>query len=359
MSEDIKSLRAEFEAARAEGLRNIEAAPDARSLEDARVAVLGRKAPLARLRGGLGKLSNDDRRDVGALANEIQSALESAFQEKKLLFEEADRAKRWEQERVDVTLPGASLPVGAVHPLTKTIWEIVDIFVGLGYLVADGPEIELSTYNFDAINTPPEHPSRSPSDTFYIAGSEEAVCLRTHTSPVQIRTMEAQEPPVYVVIPGRVYRRDAVDATHLPFFAQIEGLAVDQGITMADLKGTLEAFARAIFGESLALRFRPHFFPFTEPSAEVDVECFSCRGAGCRICKKEGWIEILGAGMVHPSLLEGVGYDTERFTGFAFGVGVERVAALAHGVGDIRHFYENDLRFLSQFTMPAGSGAAR
>jgi phenylalanyl-tRNA synthetase alpha chain len=241
---------------------------------------------------------------------------------------------------------------GAVHPLTKTIWEIVDIFVGLGYSVAEGPEVELSTYNFDALNTPPEHPSRSPQDTFYIEGSGDAVCLRSQTSPMQIRTMELQQPPVYIVVPGRCYRRDETDATHLSGFTQIEGLAVDEGITMSDLKGTLELFAREIFGSNLEVRLRPHFFPFTEPSAELDVQCFVCMGAGCRMCKGEGWIEVLGCGMVDPALYEWVGYDPERYSGFAFGMGVERIAALAHGVSDIRYFWENDLRFLSQFRSP-------
>jgi phenylalanyl-tRNA synthetase alpha chain len=226
--------------------------------------------------------------------------------------------------------------------------------------VAEGPEAELSTYNFDALNTPPEHPARSPLDTFYIEGTDERVCLRTQTSPIQMRTLEAQAPPVYVVAPGRCYRRDTVDATHLNVFTQIEGLAVDEGITMADLKGTLQLFAREVFGKGLDTRFRPHYFPFTEPSAEMDVQCFNCRGAGCRICKQEGWIEILGCGMVHPSLFQWsrdhaksdairAAYASERFTGFAFGMGPERIAALAHGVNDIRYFWENDLRFLEQF----------
>jgi phenylalanyl-tRNA synthetase alpha chain len=267
------------------------------------------------------------------------------------VFEAAELAQRWERERVDVTLPGRAPTLGSIHPLTKTIWEIVDIFIGLGYVVAEGPEVELSVYNFDALNTPPEHPSRSPQDTFYIEGSNEAVCLRSQTSPMQMRIMETQEPPIYVVVPGRCYRRDEIDATHLSSFTQIEGLAVDQGITMADLKGTLSAFARAVFGKDLDVRLRPHFFPFTEPSAELDVQCFVCRGSGrsCHLCKGEGWIEVLGCGMVDPALFEWVDYEPERWSGFAFGMGVERIAALAHGVGDIRQFYENDIRFLDQF----------
>jgi phenylalanyl-tRNA synthetase alpha chain len=239
--------------------------------------------------------------------------------------------------------------VATIHPLTKQIWEIVDIFVGLGYRVAEGPEIELSTYIFDALGMSAAHPTRSPRDTFFIEGRGQEVVLRSETSPVQIRTMETQDPPVYIVCPGRTYRRDTQDATHLSGFMQIEGLAVDEGITMSDLKGSLEHFAHQVFGRSLEIRLRPHFFPFTEPSAELDVQCFKCMGAGCRMCKHAGWIEVLGCGMVDPHLLEWVGYDTERYTGFAFGMGVERICALAHGVSDIRLLWENDLRFLDQF----------
>jgi phenylalanyl-tRNA synthetase alpha chain len=221
--------------------------------------------------------------------------------------------------------------------------------MGLGYRVAEGPEVELSRYNFDALNTPPEHPARSESDTYFIEGSDEGVCLRTQTSPMQMRLMELQQPPLYVVVPGRTYRRDELDATHLNAFTQLEGLAVDEGITMADLKGTLLAFAREVFGKNLDVRLRPHFFPFTEPSAELDVQCFVCMGSGCRLCKQSGWIEVLGCGMVDPFLFEWVEYDAERYTGFAFGMGIERIAALAHGVNDIRYFWENDVRFLDQF----------
>ena len=344
-------LRSRLEEVRSEGLTRIEAASDLAELEEARIRVLGRKAPLAGLRSGLGKLDEEQRRSVGQLATEVQRAIEAAIEERRATLEASEMEARWVAERIDVTLPGAEPPIGALHPLTKTIWEIVDIFVGLGWRLAEGPEVELSAYNFDALNTPPEHPARSAQDTFYIAGTDEAVCLRTQTSPVQIRTMESQSPPVYVVCPGRVFRRDEQDATHLSGFAQLEGLAVDEGITMGDLKGSLEAFAQQVFGQDLDIRLRPHYFPFTEPSAEMDVQCFVCRGrkAGCRMCKGEGWIEVLGCGMVHPFLLEWVGYDTERYTGFAFGMGVERIAALAHGITDIRYLWENDLRFLSNF----------
>lgn len=340
-----------LEAIRTEGLERIQATDDIAALDDARVRVLGRKAPLSEIRSSLGGLEEEERRAVGRVANDVQRALESALEERRAALEETELTQRWERERIDVTLPGDAPFIGSLHPLTRTIWEIVDVFVGLGYRVADGPEVELTSYNYDALNFPKHHPSRTPDDVFYIEGTGEDVLLRTHTSPVQMRTMESQPPPVYVVIPGRVYRRDVQDPTHLSGFVQLEGLAVDDGITMGDLKGSLNAFARQVFGKDLDTRFRPHFFPFTEPSAEMDVQCFRCRGEDpyCRLCKGEGWIEILGAGMVHPFLLEWVGYDAERYTGFAFGMGVERIVALAHGVNDIRYFWENDLRFLSYF----------
>ncbi|MFN2388542.1 MAG: phenylalanine--tRNA ligase subunit alpha [Actinomycetota bacterium] len=342
-------LRSAFEDARADGLARIERAEDLDALEEARIRTLGRKAPLASARSGLGSLPDDQRREMGRVANDVQAALEAALDAKRAAFEERERSLRWDRERVDVSLPGDPADIGGLHPLTRTTWEIVDIFIGLGYRVAEGPEVELTTYNYDALNTPLQHPARSEQDTYYIEGHGQDVCLRTETSPVQIRTMESQDPPVYVVAPGRVYRRDAEDATHTAQFAQIEGLAVDEGITMGDLKGTLQVLARELFGRDLDIRLRPSHFPCTEPSAEMDVLCFVCRGNGCRVCKGEGWIELLGCGMVHPFLLEWVGYDPERYSGFAFGMGIERAAALAHGVPDIRYFYENDLRFLRPF----------
>jgi phenylalanyl-tRNA synthetase alpha chain len=349
MTTATEELAARLEQARADGLRLVTDAADLAAIEDARVRALGRKAPLARARGTLGALGEDERRSMGRLANEVQAELEAALADKERALAGVERERRWERERVDVTLPGDAPPVGTIHPLTKTIWEIVDIFIGLGYVVAEGPEVELSSLNFDALNTPPAHPSRSMQDTYYIAGTDMEVCLRVHTSPVQMRVMRSQQPPVYVVAPGRCYRRDEEDATHLAGFAQIEGLVVDEGITMGDLKGSLEVFARELFGRSLAVRLRPHYFPFTEPSAEMDVECFVCRGQGCRVCKRSGWIEVLGCGMVDPVLFESAGYDPERYTGFAWGMGVERIAALAHGVDDIRLFYDNDVRFLDSF----------
>ena len=353
MSDAVSDVREGLEEARAEGLKKIEAAEDLAALLEAQIRVLGRKAPLARARSSLKDVGAEDRRELGTLANEVQTSIQAALDRKRETFEAQELERRWDTERVDVTLPGEAPPVGSIHPLTRTIWEIVDVFIGMGYRLYEGPEVELSTYSFDALRTPKEHPSRSPSDTFYIEGKGDAVGLRPHTSPVQIRTLETEEPPVYGVMPGRCYRRDVQDATHLAGFTQLEGLAVDEGITMGDLKGSLMEFARAMFGRDLDVRLRPHFFPFTEPSAEMDVQCFICKGDGCRVCKQEGWIEILGCGMVHPFLLEWVGWDTEKYTGFAFGMGVERVAALAHGVPDIRYFWENDLRMLTQFRGPA------
>lgn len=341
-------LRVQLERARAEGVGAIDAATDLTSLEDARVRALGRKSPLSRARASLGQMPETDRKTFGQLANEVQQELELLLEDKQERLRKQELEARWQRERIDITLPGDMPPVGSLHPLTKTMWQIVDIFIGLGYKLVEGPEVEQTRYNFDALNIPPQHPSRSPQDTYYVKGNDD-LCLRPQTSPVQMRVMESQQPPVYVVAPGRCYRRDELDATHLSQFSQIEALAVDEGITMGDLKGTLEAFARELFGKDLDVRLRPSFFPFTEPSAEMDVQCFSCRGAGCRVCKGEGWIETLGCGMVHPFLLEWAGYDPERYSGFALGLGIERVTALAHGVGDIRWFYENDIRFLSQF----------
>lgn len=342
-------LRRQLQDARDEGLRRIAAATDLADLEEARIRILGRKAPLSGARSGLGRLQPEERKEVGRFANEIQAAIESALADRHEQFQAIEMAARWERERIDVTLPATVAEPGAFHLLTQTLWEIIDVFIGLGYKVYEGPDVELSRYNFDALNTPYEHPSRSPQDTFFIEGKGEEVCLRTQTSPMQVRVLEANRPPVYGVFPGRVYRRDAVDPTHLAQFFQMEGLVVDEGITMGDLKGTLEVFAHHIFSGSLDVRLRPHFFPFTEPSAEMDVRCFVCGGSGCRICKHEGWIEILGCGMVHPNVLAAAGVDPERYTGFAFGMGIERITALAHGISDIRVLYENDLRFTSQF----------
>jgi phenylalanyl-tRNA synthetase alpha chain len=282
---------------------------------------------------------------VGREANEAKARIESELEARRAVLERLERRVRLAADRPDLTLPGRRVVPGGLHPLTRVHDEIVDVFTGMGFAVAEGPEVELDHYNFEALNIPKDHPARDMQDTFYVGGE---ILLRTHTSPVQIRTMERQKPPVRIICPGRVYRRDA-DITHSPMFHQVEGLAVDHGISMGDLKGTLELFARELFGPDSRIRFRPSFFPFTEPSAEVDVLCFLCKGGGCRVCKASGWLEILGCGMVHPRILGAMGYDTEEITGWAFGMGIERVAMLRYGIDDIRLFFENDLRFLSQF----------
>ena len=323
----------------------VAAATTSAELEEIRVRVLGRQGSLTQLLRGLGGLPAAERPLVGAAANEAKRQLESALETRLAETLAHERRERRARERVDLTLPGRRPPLGARHPLTQVEDEIVSIFMGLGFSVAEGPEIETDYFNFEALNIPADHPARDMQDTFYLSPD---VLLRTHTSPVQIRTMKAQPPPVRVICPGRVYRRDA-DITHSPVFHQVEGLAVDRAVSMGDLKGTLELFAREMFGPGSAIRFRPSFFPFTEPSAEVDVRCFLCQGAGCRVCKQSGWLEILGSGMVHPQVLRNVGYDPEEVTGWAFGMGVERVAMLKYEIDDIRLLFENDVRFLRQF----------
>jgi phenylalanyl-tRNA synthetase alpha chain len=326
-------------------LGEVSRAETTQAVEQVRVRYLGKKGALTDLLRGLPGLPAAERPAVGREANRAKTELEEALGRRLATVAEAERRGRLAAERVDLSLPGRRTVPGLVHPLTRVLDEIVEVFVGLGFQVAEGPEVELDYYNFEALNIPKDHPARDMQDTFYVGGE---VLLRTHTSPVQVRTMERRRPPVRIICPGKVYRRDA-DITHSPMFTQVEGLAVDRGITMGDLKGTLELFARELFGEGSRIRFRPSFFPFTEPSAEVDVLCFLCRGEGCRVCKASGWLEILGCGMVHPRILERVGYDPETYTGWAFGMGVERVAMLKYGVDDIRLFFENDLRFLAQF----------
>jgi phenylalanyl-tRNA synthetase alpha chain len=315
-------------------------------LEQVRVKYLGKKGVLTQLLRSMPSLPPAERPVIGREANEAKAEIEAALAERLATVEQADRRARLAADRVDLTLPGRRVVPGARHPLSLVLDEIIDVFVGLGFEVADGPEVESDYYNFEALNIPKDHPARDMQDTFYVS---EDVLLRTHTSPVQIRTMLRRKPPVRIIVPGRVYRRDALDQTHSPVFHQVEGLAVDRDISMGDLRGTLELFARELFGRDSRIRFRPSFFPFTEPSAEVDVLCFGCKGAGCRICKASGWLEILGSGMVHPQVLHTVGYDPEEVTGWAFGMGVERVAMLRYGIDDIRLFYENDVRFLTQF----------
>jgi phenylalanyl-tRNA synthetase alpha chain len=316
-----------------------------------RVQFLGKKGELTAILRSLSQLPSSERPLVGQLANETRQKLEQDLDNKRELLDKQVLNAQLKTESIDITLPGKRPRLGKKHLISQTIEEIVDIFLGLGYRVAEGPEVELDYYNFEALNTPPDHPARSLQDTFYVQSDtkKDEVLLRTHTSPVQIRVMEKTKPPVYVIAPGKAYRRDMPDPTHSPMFHQVEGLAVDEKITFANLKGTLEAFIHEMFGKDRTVRLRPHFFPFTEPSAEVDVSCILCNGQGCRVCKKSGWLEILGAGMVDPNVLKIVGYDPEKVSGFAFGMGVERIAMLKHGINDIRLFFENDLRFLSQF----------
>ncbi|MFQ5899215.1 MAG: phenylalanine--tRNA ligase subunit alpha [Candidatus Methylomirabilia bacterium] len=314
-------------------------------VERVRVKYLGRQGVLTRLLRSIPSLPPRKRPEVGRQANRAKEELEGLLAERLTEVKRAEHLRELASQRPDLTLPGRRPPLGSLHPLTQVQDEIIEIFLGLGFAVAEGPEVESDFHNFEALNIPKDHPARDMQDTFYLS---EEVLLRTHTSPVQIRTMKAQRPPVRVICPGKVYRRDA-DITHSPMFHQVEGLAVDRGISMGDLKGVLELFAREMFGPQTRIRFRPSFFPFTEPSAEVDVLCFLCAGVGCRVCKHSGWLEILGSGMVHPGVLETVGYDPEEVTGFAFGMGVERIAMLKYGIDDIRLFFENDLRFLAQF----------
>jgi len=322
------------------------AARSAAELEQVRVRFLGRQGELTQLLRSLGALPPAERPLVGAAANEAKRELEALLDDRLEAARDAERASERRGQRLDLTLPGRQPARGTLHPLTRVHDEIVMIFAGLGFSVAEGPDVETDYYNFEALNIPADHPARDMQDTFYLPGG---LLLRTHTSPVQVRTMLAQTPPVRIVVPGRVHRRDVPDASHSPVFHQVEGLAVDRHVTMADLKGTLELFAREMYGPRSRIRFRPSFFPFTEPSAEVDVVCFLCGGEGCRVCKQSGWLEILGSGMVHPQVLKNVGYDPEEVTGWAFGMGIERIAMLKYGIDDIRLFYENDLRFLRQF----------
>lgn len=314
--------------------------------EDIRVKFLGKKGQLTGILRGMGKLSPEERKQTGQIANKVRAEIEALLEEK---FEEVKAAAKEAQfkiEKIDVTEPGRDVVLGVKHPLTITIEEVSRVFMNMGFYIAEGPEVETVFNNFDALNAGPNHPSRDMTDTFYITKD---TLLRTQTSPVQVRTLLKQAPPIKVISPGRCFRCDTPDATHSPMFHQIEGLVVDEGITMADLKGTLDSFAKQLFGTSTKTKFRPHHFPFTEPSAEMDVSCFKCGGKGCSVCKGSGWIEILGCGMVHPHVLEVGNLDTEKYTGFAFGMGVERVAMLKYGVEDIRLFYENDMRFINQF----------
>jgi len=325
-----------------ESLRELEAAKNPKAVEDISVRYLGRKGMLTQFLRNISKLPADQRPPAGKKANEVKNLLEAAF---KKALDRLASAPKSAGGAIDVSLPGRPVPSGSLHPITQINQLMCDIFTRMGFEIAEGPEVELDYYNFEALNFPKDHPARDMQDTFFISDD---IVLRTHTSPLQIRTMEKQQPPVRIIMPGKVYRCDS-DLTHTPMFHQVEGLLVDENISFGDLKGTLTAFVHQMFDEQTSLRFRPGFFPFTEPSAEVDILCVMCRGKGCRVCSQTGWLEILGSGMVHPALYENVGYDADRYTGFAFGMGVDRIAMLKYGIDDIRKFFENDIRFLSQF----------
>ncbi|MEW6059843.1 MAG: phenylalanine--tRNA ligase subunit alpha [Actinomycetota bacterium] len=339
-----------LEAERTRGLLLIAEVSSTDELEAAKVSLLGRKARFTDVQRSLGSFGEEDRRRVGMVANEVRSALQTALDERWRILSGMEEARLLEVDAVDVSLPGRRLRSGSLHPLTIVQYEIVDIFTRMGYRVVEGPEVEDQWHNFDALNIPPDHPARTLMDTTFldVPGHPELV-LRTHTSPMQIRTMEAQRPPVYVIVPGRVFRNEEMTAKNMPVFHQVEGLAVDEGISFADLKGTLETFYRALLGPAQQVRLTPSFFPFVEPGAQVEVSCFACNSSGCRTCGYTGWIETLGAGMVHPKVLENVGYDPERYTGFAFGGGYDRMAMIRFGIPDIRSLWENDGRFLEQF----------
>lgn len=329
-----------------EAKEQLQQAASVSDVDEIRVKLLGKKGKLTEILRGMGKLSPEERKTTGQMANSVRSEIEGLLERRFVDMKAAAKEAKFKLEKIDVTEPGKEVTLGVKHPLTITIEEISKVFMSMGFSIAEGPEVETVFNNFDALNAGPDHPSRDMSDTFYIT---EDILLRTQTSPVQVRTLMKTKPPIKVISPGRCFRCDTPDATHSPMFHQIEGLVVDEGITMADLKGTLDSFAKQLFGTETRTKFRPHHFPFTEPSAEMDVSCFKCGGKGCRVCKGSGWIEVLGCGMVHPHVLKVGGLDTEKYTGFAFGMGVERAAMLKYGVDDIRLFYENDMRFINQF----------
>ncbi|MDD6795227.1 MAG: phenylalanine--tRNA ligase subunit alpha [Clostridiaceae bacterium] len=327
-------------------LKAIEEAKDASALQDIRVKYLGKKGELTTILKGMGALSKEERPVVGKMVNDVKKVVEDKLETVSKEIKEAEKNKKLQSEVIDITLPGKKRVIGKRHPLELTVEKMKDIFISMGFTVEDGPEVEYDHYNFELLNIPKNHPARSEQDTLYI---NDKVLLRTQTSPVQARVMEKQEPPIKMISPGKVYRADSVDATHSPIFYQMEGLVIDKGVTFADLKGTLELFIKKMFGENVQTKFRPHHFPFTEPSAEMDVTCFVCGGKGCSVCKNSGWIEMLGCGMVHPNVLRNCGLDPEVYSGFAFGFGVDRMVMLNYGLDDIRLLYESDMRFLNQF----------
>ena len=339
-------MKQKLEEIRANAARELAEASDSQALESLRVKYLGKKGEVTSILKQMGKLSPEERPVIGELANKVRAFIEDDLTKRAAELKAQATQKRLEEERLDVTLPGKHRELGVKHPLSIVLDEIKEIFVGMGFDIVEGPEVEYDYYNFEALNIPKDHPARDTQDTFYI---NDNILLRTQTSSVQVRVMEKQKPPIRVISPGRVYRSDAVDATHSPLFHQIEGLVVDKDVTFADLKGTLEIFVKQLYGEDSVVRFRPHHFPFTEPSAELDVQCFHCHGEGCRLCKGEGWIELLGCGMVHPKVLLGCNIDPEVYSGFAFGIGLERLVMRRYNIDDLRLFYENDVRFLKQF----------
>ncbi len=339
-------MKEKLEEIRKSALEVLEKAADMNALEEARIKFLGKKGEMTAAMKEMRNLSAEERPAIGALANEIRANIESHIEGKKAELAQKLEEMKLKAEVIDVTMPGRKQNIGKLHPLTKVMNNIKDTFIGMGFEIADGPEVELDYYNFEALNIPKNHPARDTQDTFYVTDN---IVLRTQTSGMQVRVMEKQKPPIRIIAPGKVYRSDAVDATHSPVFHQIEGLVVDKGVTMADLKGTLEMFIHRLYGDETKVRFRPHHFPFTEPSAELDISCFRCGGKGCPMCKGEGWIEILGCGMVHPKVLANCGIDPEVYSGFAFGIGLERIAMGRYDINDLRLFFENDLRFLDQF----------
>lgn len=339
-------MKEKIEQIKARATEEIKNVVELKNLNDVRVKYLGKKGELTLILREMGNLSKEERPVIGSIVNETRDVLENLISSKEAELKNKELEERLKTETIDVTEPSKKINLGSMHPITRINKEIEDIFIGLGYEIADGTEVEFAMYNFDKLNTPEDHPARDSQDTFYI---NDNIVLRSQTSPVQARVMESKKPPIKIICPGAVYRSDSVDATHSPVFHQMEGLVIDKNITMADLKGTLEAFAKTCLGEKTKLRFRPHHFPFTEPSAEVDVSCFVCGGKGCRTCKGEGWIELLGCGMVHPNVLRNCGIDPEEYSGFAFGFGVERIAMAKFGIDDLRLLYENDVRFLKQF----------
>lgn len=339
MKEEIKKIEENSK-------KEIQNCESLKQLNELKVKYLGKKGELTVVLREMGKLSPEERPIIGSLVNQVRDELDDIFTKKEKDLKRRELEKKLESENIDVTEPSKKLNLGSLHPITQIIQEVEEIFLGMGYEIADGPEVEKAIYNFDKLNTPPDHPARDIQDTFYITDD---IVLRSQTSPVQARVMENKKPPIKIICPGAVYRSDSVDATHSPVFHQVEGLVVDKNVSMADLKGTLEMFAKKCLGENTKIRFRPHHFPFTEPSAEADVSCFVCGGKGCKVCKGEGWIELLGCGMVHPNVLKNCGIDPDEYSGFAFGFGVERIAMAKFGIEDMRLLFENDVRFLKQF----------